>query len=78
MPPAFRRGAPQIWREPVGAPIPTPADRLPGRERLEGWRAGLWPPPPLSHLTGARPTGFGAGTADAEMPASGWLAARMA
>ena len=65
-----------VWREPVRGSYP---DRrliaLPGRERLNGWRTGLWPPPPLSHLTGARPTGFGSGTADAEMPASGWLAA---
>lgn len=67
---------PKIWREPVRGSYP---DRrliaLPGRERLKGWRTGLWPPPPLSHLTGARPTRFGSGTADAEMPASGWLAA---
>ena len=71
-----RPRGPEIWREPVRGSYP---DRrliaLPGRERLEGWRRGLWPPPPLSHLTGARPTGFGSGTADAEMPASGWLAA---
>ena len=32
------------------------------------------PAPPLYHLTGARPTGFGDGTAEAEMPASGWFA----
>lgn len=46
---------------------------LPGRERLEGWRHGTWPPPPLSHLTGAVPVRFGDGTAEAEMPASEWL-----
>jgi uncharacterized protein (TIGR00369 family) len=67
---------PEIWREPVRGSYP---DRrliaLPGRERLKGWRRGFWPPPPLSHLTGARPTGFGSGTAEAQMPASGWLAA---
>lgn len=45
----------------------------PGRERLSRWRDGVAPTPPLYHLTGARPTGFGDGTADAEMPASGWL-----
>ena len=28
---------------------------LPGRQRLEGWRRGVSPPPPLAHLTGARP-----------------------
>ena len=47
---------------------------LPGRERLQGWRRRTSPPPPLAHLTGAVPTGFGDGTAEAEMPASGWLA----
>ncbi len=34
------------------------------------------PIPPLSHLTGAMPTGFGDGTAEAEMPASAWLGNR--
>jgi uncharacterized protein (TIGR00369 family) len=67
--------APAIWQEDVRGSYP---DRrmiaLPGSERLEGWRRGTWPPPPLSHLTGALPTRFGDGTAEAEMPASGWLA----
>lgn len=48
---------------------------LPGRRRLECWRRGISPPPPLAHLTGAIPTGFGTGTAEARMPASGWLVA---
>ena len=65
-----------VWREEVRGSYP---DRrliaLSGRQRLESWRRGLSPPPPLTHLTGARPTGFGTGTAEAEMPASGWLAA---
>ena len=65
-----------IWQQEVRGSYPDPRlIALPGRERLEGWRRGLWPPPPLSHLTGARPTGFGSGTADAQMPASDWLAA---
>src|SRR5439155_600483 len=38
------------------------------------WRRGIMPPPPLRHLTGAMPTGFGTGTAEARMPASPWLA----
>jgi uncharacterized protein (TIGR00369 family) len=68
--------AAKLWREPVRGSYPDPRlIALPGRERLEGWRRGLWPPPPLYHLTGARPTGFGSGTADAEMPATRWLAA---
>jgi uncharacterized protein (TIGR00369 family) len=65
-----------VWREEVRGGYP---DRrliaLSGRERLEGWRRGSTPPPPLTHLTGAIPTGFGSGTAEAQMPASGWLAA---
>ena len=68
--------APAIWREEVRGSYP---DRrllaLPGRERLEGWNRGLWPAPPLTHLTGARPVRFGSGTAEAQMPASGWLVA---
>ncbi|MGH2926320.1 MAG: PaaI family thioesterase [Solirubrobacterales bacterium] len=65
-----------IWREEVRGSYPDQRMiALPGRQRLEGWRSGLSPPPPLAHLTGARPVGFGSGTADAEMPASPWLAA---
>jgi uncharacterized protein (TIGR00369 family) len=66
----------QVWREEVRGGYPDPRLlALPGRERLAGWRRGIFPPPPLTHLTGAVPTGFGSGTAEAEMPASGWLAA---
>jgi uncharacterized protein (TIGR00369 family) len=69
-------GGTAVWREDVRGSYP---DRrliaLSGRERLESWRRGLSPPPPLTHLTGARPTGFGSGTAEAQMPATGWLAA---
>src|SRR4051794_27556837 len=65
-----------VWREPVRGSYPDPAMiGLSGRQRLETWRRGLTPPPPLSHLTGARPTGFGSGTAEARMPASQWLSA---
>jgi uncharacterized protein (TIGR00369 family) len=46
---------------------------LPGLERLRSFGDGNSPAPPLFHLTGARPTGFGKGTADAEMPATPWL-----
>jgi uncharacterized protein (TIGR00369 family) len=64
-----------VWTEPVRGDYPDPAVvALPGRERLQGWRRRTSPPPPLAHLTGAVPTGFGDGTAEAEMPASGWLA----
>jgi uncharacterized protein (TIGR00369 family) len=46
---------------------------LSGLERLNAWRQGTAAWPPLYHLTGSRPTGFGEGTAEAEMPATGWL-----
>jgi uncharacterized protein (TIGR00369 family) len=65
-----------VWREPVRGGYPDPGMMgLPGRRRLECWRRGMMPPPPLAHLTGARPSGFGTGTAEARMPASPWLAA---
>jgi uncharacterized protein (TIGR00369 family) len=72
---AEAREAVEVWREPVRGGYPDP--RLmawPGRRRLECWRRGIMPPPPLRHLTGAMPTGFGTGTAEARMPASPWLA----
>ena len=65
-----------VWLEDVRGAYPDPRlIALPGRERLEGWRRGISPPPPLFHLTGALPVAFGSGTADAVMPASDWLAA---
>jgi uncharacterized protein (TIGR00369 family) len=68
--------APAIWLEEPRGGYPDPRLlALTGRERLEGWRRGTSPPPPLTHLTGAIPTAFGSGTAEAQMPASGWLAA---
>lgn len=63
-----------IWREPARGGYPDPsAIELPGLERLDVFRRDREAAPPLFHLTGARPTRWGAGTADAEMPASGWL-----
>jgi uncharacterized protein (TIGR00369 family) len=66
--------APEVWREAVRGGYPDPSViALSGRERLERWRRGHAVPPPLFHLTGARPTNFGDGLTDAEMPATGWL-----
>jgi uncharacterized protein (TIGR00369 family) len=63
-----------IWREPVRGGYPHPGVMsLPGLERLRQFRSLGSPPPPLFHLTGAQPTRFGEGTAEAEMPASPWL-----
>jgi len=65
---------PPVWREPVVGSYPDPGVlALPGRERLDLWMRRGGPLPPLTHLTGARPTSIGDGTADAEMPASAWL-----
>jgi uncharacterized protein (TIGR00369 family) len=70
-----RQGAAtEVWREPVRGGYPDPGMlALPGLERLRRFGRGSSPAPPLFHLTGARPTGFGKGTADAEMPATPWL-----
>ncbi len=70
-------GAPEdaryVWREPVrGAYPPLGVMRLAGIERLRLWLQH-GPHPPLTHLTGARLTGAGDGTAEAAMPASPWL-----
>ena len=67
--------AEEVWREPVRGGYPDPAMLgLSGLERLRSWQLNAVPPPPLHHLTGAMPKRFGDGTAEAEMPASGWLA----
>jgi uncharacterized protein (TIGR00369 family) len=63
----------ELWREEVRGSYPDPGMiGLTGRERLAQFGVRS-PAPPLSHLTGALPVRFGDGTADAEMPASGWL-----
>lgn len=66
----------EIWRErPVRGGYPHPGVlSLSGKDRLQGFRDKTRPAPPLFHLTGARPVKFGDGTAEAEMPAHGWLA----
>jgi uncharacterized protein (TIGR00369 family) len=64
----------EVWREQARGGYPDPRLlALSGRERLEAFGTGHAPAPPLMRLTGATITGIGSGTADAEMPASGWL-----
>jgi uncharacterized protein (TIGR00369 family) len=65
---------PDVWREPVRGGYPEPGVRaLPGLDRLRRFHSLDFPTPPLGRLTGATPTRFGEGTAEAEMPATGWL-----
>jgi uncharacterized protein (TIGR00369 family) len=65
----------EIWREPLRGGYPDPAViGWSGLERMRKWQLGTMPPPPLFFLTGAMPTTFGVGTAEAQMPATGWLA----
>ena len=62
------------WREDVRGGYPDPRLLgLGGLERMETFRKRVAPAPPLHHLTGSRPSNFGAGTAEARMPATGWL-----
>lgn len=65
---------PEIWREESRGSYPDMRLLgLSGMERLQTWRKGQAPLPPLRHLTGSMPTTFGAGIAEATMPATGWL-----
>lgn len=64
----------RIWEEEPRGGYPDPRLLgLPGGERLRAWSRGGVPRPPLTRLTGARFVSAGDGTANAEMPASGWL-----
>jgi uncharacterized protein (TIGR00369 family) len=65
---------PAIWMEPVRGGYPDPRlFGLPGIEQMRAYFRGLAPAPPLSRLTGARPTHVGPGTATFVAPASEWL-----
>jgi uncharacterized protein (TIGR00369 family) len=64
----------EVWREEPRGGYPDPRLlALSGRERIEAFGRGHAPAPPLTRLTGALITGVGSGTANGEMPASGWL-----
>lgn len=64
----------QIWEEPVRGGAPDPAYWLQsGMDQVQGFVDRLGPPPPMHHLTGARPVAAGLGTATFAMPASPWL-----
>src|SRR3954449_3087809 len=64
------------WQEPVHARYPDRAlFDLPGVEQLRASVHGDVPSPPISYLTGMRPTDVGLGTAAFSMPATEWLLA---
>jgi uncharacterized protein (TIGR00369 family) len=74
MDPAAPTDAQDVWREEVRGGYPDPRLlALSGLERMETFRRRQAPAPPLHHLTGSTPVRFGSGTADATMPATGWL-----
>jgi uncharacterized protein (TIGR00369 family) len=57
-----------------GTPLPQQVwDRMSGLEIMRGLVAGDLPVPPISHLTGLRPTEAGEGTSTFVLPASEWL-----
>ena len=64
----------EIWREPVrGGYADVNFLGLDGMARMRASLRGLsWPPPPIHHLSGLRPTEGGPGTAAFAMPASPW------
>jgi uncharacterized protein (TIGR00369 family) len=63
------------WRRPVmGEVLAQPVwDQYSGLEILQRALAGELPRPPLSYLTGLRPTEVSQGSATFVLPASGWL-----
>src|SRR4051794_9080050 len=64
------------WQAPIQARYPDEAlfDQ-PGVEQLRAVISGRAPSPPISYLTGMRPTDVGLGTAAFSMPATEWLLA---
>lgn len=63
----------EVWEEPVrGGYPPDWFMALSGQERNDCWFE-VCLPPPIAHLTGARPTEWGLGESRSVMPASRWL-----
>jgi uncharacterized protein (TIGR00369 family) len=72
---------PNLDSDPFRRPPPEGAvlrqevfDRLGGAEILKRQLRGELPRPPISHLTGIEPTGYGDGTATLRLPCTQWLA----
>lgn len=65
-----------IWQEPVrGGRFPPELLGLPGMDQVRLFLDNRAPAPPISYLTGMRPTEVGAGTATFTMPITPWLRA---
>lgn len=64
-----------IWKEPPRGEFPDPAKfmALSGLDQLRSFLTGHGPRPPISYLTGMRPTDAGFGTSVFTMPATDWL-----
>jgi uncharacterized protein (TIGR00369 family) len=64
-----------IWEEPPrGGTPPKALWARSGREQVQALVDGAVPAPAIHYLTGMHPTAVGAGTAEFQMPATGWLA----
>jgi uncharacterized protein (TIGR00369 family) len=66
---------PDPYLRPVaGSPVPQEAwDRMTGLEVMRSLASGELPAPPISHLTGLRPTEVSEGSATFVLPTSPWL-----
>jgi uncharacterized protein (TIGR00369 family) len=66
---------PHPYQRPVaGSPVPQEAwDRMTGLEVMQALASGDLPAPPISHLTGLRPTEVSEGSATFTLPTSPWL-----
>jgi uncharacterized protein (TIGR00369 family) len=59
---------------PRGGFLPPEVFGLSGLDQMLTGIERRWPPPPMHHLTGIRPTEAGPGTSTFVMPSTGWLA----
>ncbi len=67
-------GSPDPYqRPPEGAVLGAEVEAMSGLELWRACVAGELPPPPLHHLTGAKPVAAGEGTTTWTVPASPWL-----
>lgn len=64
----------RVWEEPVRGTFGDASNlSLPGVERMRLSARGVYPPPPIHHLTGLRPVEAGFGSSTFAMPVTPWL-----